>query len=95
MKEFKREKIWEEKYIFGDSERDETVRTMAEAMGVSELFAVLLYNRGFDTASKAEAFLRLEDGNLHDPYLFADMQKAVDRILAAVEQKEKIYILIG
>ncbi len=92
MKEFKREKIWEEKYIFGDLERDATIRAMADAMGVSELFAVLLYNRGFDTAQKAEAFLRLEDENLHDPYLFADMQKAVERILTAVERKEKIYI---
>ncbi len=92
MRELKREKIWEEKYIFGDGERDATIRAMADAMGVSELFAVLLYNRGFDTAKKAESFLRLEDGDFHDPYLFADMKKAVDRILSAVERNEKIYI---
>ena len=92
MKELKREKVWEEKYVFGDGKRDEQVRAMAKAMGRSELFSVLLWNRGYRTAADAERFLRLEQGDFHDPYLFADMEAAVERILLAVERNEKITV---
>jgi single-stranded DNA-specific DHH superfamily exonuclease len=30
--------------------------------------------------------------SLHDPYLFADMQKAVDRIKLAKQNGEKVFI---
>ena len=92
MKEIKREKVWVERYTFGDGERDRLIREMSEKMGVSELFAVLLYNRGYRTVEDALRFLRLEQSDFHDPYLLADMQKTVDRIFAAVEDHEKICI---
>ena len=92
MRKIKREKVWEEKYVFGDKERDAQIYEMADRMNVSELFAVLLYNRGYRTVEDAERFLRLEQSDLHDPFLLADMTSAVDRILAAVENKEKICI---
>ena len=92
MKELKREKVWEERYAFGDAERDGQIRQMADAMGRSELFTVLLWNRGYRSAEDAERFLRLEQGDFHDPYLFADMEAAVDRILSAVEHNEKITV---
>ena len=47
MKNNKREKVWCERYVFGDSSRDEAVREMARGLGRSELFSVLLYNRGY------------------------------------------------
>lgn len=90
--EIKREKVWEERYSFGDADRDRALREMSEQMGTSELFSVLLYNRGYRSVEEAERFLRLEQSDLHDPYLLTDMQSAVDRIFAAVENKEKIYI---
>ena len=92
MREIKREKVWEEKYTFGDEERDQRIRKMAEAMNVSEVFAVLLYNRGYQSVEDAERFLRLEKADFHDPYRMIDMDKAVERIFSAVERGEKIYI---
>ena len=65
---------------------------MAKDMGVSDRFAVLLYNRGYHSAEEAKRFLRLEQEDFHDPYLLADMEKAVCRIFEAVERKEKITI---
>ena len=92
MREIKREKVWKEKYTFGNEERDAVIGSMANAMGVSPLFAVLLYNRGYHSAEEAERFLRLEQNDFHDPYLMADMDRAVERILRAVREKEKICI---
>ncbi len=92
MREIKRQKIWEQRYVFGDRERDENIREMAQALDVSPLFAVLLYNRGYKTAESASRFLRFDQTDFHNPYLMADMDRAVDRILSAVENKENIYI---
>lgn len=92
MREFQREKVWEERYTFGEEERDAQIRAMAKDMGVSEQFAILLHNRGYHSAEDAKRFLRLEQADFHDPYLLADMEKAVHRIFKAVEQNETITI---
>ena len=59
---------------------------------INELLAKILLNRNIDTDEKFEKFLypKLED--LNNPYLFNGMEKAVDRILQAIEKKEKITI---
>ncbi len=87
-----RQKVWEQRYIFGNEERDTAVRSLAKELDVSPLFAVLLYNRGYTTAEKAESFLHFEETDFYDPFLMADMDKAVKRILSAVDNGEKIYI---
>ena len=92
MKNNKREKVWNERYVFGDGQRDAIVRDMAQKLGRSELFAVLLYNRGYRNAEDAERFLHFKEADFHDPYLLKDMEKAVDRIFLALERKEKICI---
>ena len=92
MREIKREKIWEERYVLGDAERDAAIREISERLGVSQLFAVLLYNRGYTDADASKRFLRFEETDFHDPRLLADMDKAVARILAAVDNEEIIYI---
>jgi len=53
----------------------------------------LLYNRGLDSKEAVDEFLNIDyDKGLHDPFLFRDMRKAVERIFRAVDNKEKIYI---
>lgn len=92
MRDKKREKIWEEKYTFADAEKNAAVREIAEGLGVSELFAVLLYNRGYTTSEAARRFLHFEETDFHNPYLMADMSAAVDRIFAAVDGNERLCI---
>jgi len=41
---------------------------------------------------KANCFIRPKLENLHDPFLFNDMEKAVDRLEKAVENNEKILV---
>ena len=97
---FTREKIWSVRYALGENiendpamqEREECVREIAEALGVSPITARLLYIRGYKTKEEAEAFVRNDDAMLHDPFLMKDMDAAVRRIRRAVEEKERIVI---
>lgn len=53
----------------------------------------LLHNRGLKTKEEIEKFLNPSyEKHLHDPFLLHDMEKAVGRILEAVEKQEKIVI---
>lgn len=53
----------------------------------------LLANRGVVDAVAAHAFLNPDyDTHLHDPFLFTDMEKAVERILRAMAENERIVI---
>lgn len=57
------------------------------------LLRKLLENRGIKTAGEAEAFLNPDyERDIHDSFLLPDMEKAVERILEAIEKKQKIVI---
>ncbi|MFA6254626.1 MAG: single-stranded-DNA-specific exonuclease RecJ [Patescibacteria group bacterium] len=60
---------------------------------INPIVLQLLFNRGVDSQQKIDEFLNPDYGeNLHDPFLFSEMTKAVERILLAVENKEKIVV---
>lgn len=52
----------------------------------------LLYNRGLQSQQDMDIFFNPDFERLHDPFLFQDMRKAVDRLWQAIENKEKIMI---
>ncbi len=53
----------------------------------------LLFSRGVKTKEAAEKFLNPNyDTDLHDPFLFTDMEKAVERVLRAMKENEHIVI---
>ena len=92
MNNRKKEKIWSEKYVFDGGENDAAIKACAAELGVSEIFAVLLRNRGYATAEEARRFLRFETSDFHDPYLLNDIELAIDRIKRAVSAGERICI---
>ena len=65
---------------------------LAVRLGVSPLLAQLLVNRGIETEEAARTYLYPTLDNLHDPFLMRDMEKAVDRIHAAKEKGEQIWV---
>ncbi len=53
----------------------------------------LLYNRGIDSQEMVDEFLYPDySQDLHDPFLFRDMDKAVKRIWQAVDKQEKVVV---
>lgn len=63
-----------------------------ELNGLDETLTNILLQRGIDTFDKAKAFFRPSLGEIHDPFLMKDMDKAVARLITAIENKEKILI---
>jgi single-stranded-DNA-specific exonuclease len=57
-----------------------------------ELTAGLLYQRSIITKDQATLFFSPSASQIHDPWIMKDMDKAVDRLLLAIEQNEKILI---
>ncbi len=73
--------------------KDEIPEKINEELGkFPEILRKLLYYRGIKTEKEAETLLNpiFEENN--NPFLMLGMEKAVERILAAVEKKEKIVI---
>src|SRR6476620_9906437 len=65
---------------------------LAGQLGISPVVARLLCQRGLGDPEQASRFLNPSLDHLHDPMALADMGKAVERILAAIERKERIAI---
>lgn len=68
------------------------IKEIAERLKITPLTAQLLYNRGFTDGEKAESFIQNKNISFHDPFLLADMDKAVERIFRALDNNEKIVI---
>jgi single-stranded-DNA-specific exonuclease len=68
------------------------VKAISDSLQIPELMAKLLLHRGLKTAQDASLFLNPGLENLHSPFLFDDMEKAVSRIQRAVANKELIMI---
>ncbi|MFA7688110.1 MAG: single-stranded-DNA-specific exonuclease RecJ [Moheibacter sp.] len=54
--------------------------------------ATVLAQRGINSFDKAKNFFRPDLEKLHDPFLMKDMDKAVHRILKAIESQENILV---
>ncbi len=68
------------------------IEKLTDELGISPLVAQLLVQRDISNFDQSKEFFRPNLSYLHDPYLMKDMDKAVARILDALEQEEKILI---
>jgi len=83
-------------YIWQYNELSEADKRMAmdlaNSLGINPVMGTLLVNRGIRTEEEARKFFRPQLTNLLDPFLFVDMQKAVDRLNEALGKKERILV---
>src|SRR5689334_10705632 len=75
-----------------DSAPDGAVARLASELNLPPLVARLLVMRGLGEPEAAERFLCPRLDQLHDPFLMADMDRAVARVHQAVDRREKILI---
>lgn len=60
---------------------------------INPLVLQMLYNRGLKIQEKIDEFLNPDYGqDLHNPFLFKDMKKAVNRVFRALERGERIVV---
>lgn len=65
---------------------------IVDALRLPRLWAQLLYNRGIDSRDTAWELLHASEAALHDPFLLAEMDTAVRRVLDAIAAGETIAI---
>lgn len=65
---------------------------ISKNFNISPLTAIILYNRGIREDGQIKDFLARDLSGMHDPFLMKDMDKAVERILLAKKNNEKITI---
>ncbi len=75
-----------------DEEERDIQKHLASSLDVSPVLAKLLVDRGVHTYEAAEHFFRPDLADLHDPFLMADMDKAVERLTIAMRQNEKVLV---
>ncbi|MDD4165200.1 MAG: single-stranded-DNA-specific exonuclease RecJ [Eubacteriales bacterium] len=71
---------------------NEKCALLERELHILPLTAKLLYIRELDTPEKARAFLNKENIKFHDPFLLKDMDKAVKRVVSAIEKRENVCI---
>jgi single-stranded-DNA-specific exonuclease len=71
---------------------EEKVEALQRSLTISKVLCKILVQRGIDTFNKAKNYFRPQLSHLHDPFLMKDMDKAVDRILSAIKENEKILV---
>ncbi len=79
--------IWNKKKIDPDS-----VRILAKKYGLDLLTASIFFRRGITESEDLKFYLESDLRYTHNPFLFEEMEDAVDRILQAAEEGEKVKI---
>ncbi|MCH8028591.1 MAG: single-stranded-DNA-specific exonuclease RecJ [Candidatus Dadabacteria bacterium] len=65
---------------------------LSKALGISPITSQVLINRGIENEAEAELYLKSTLFDLPSPFLLKDMDKAVNRIMQAIERGEKIAV---
>lgn len=71
---------------------NEKAAALFKELKVHPVLCNLLVQRGIETYEAAKHFFRPQLSDLHDPFLMKDMHQAVDRIVNAFQNREKILV---
>lgn len=73
-------------------ENKNDIDKISKENGLSNLISSILASRGIIEKEDVREFLNPTRADFHDPFLMPDMEKAVDRILKAIQTQEKTII---
>ncbi|MBE5821037.1 MAG: single-stranded-DNA-specific exonuclease RecJ [Clostridiales bacterium] len=80
-------KKWEYKEI-----NEDKISEISKRFNVPYLLAKVIANREFGSEEEISRYLNTDISNLYDPYLIKDMEIGVDRVIKAINNKEKILV---
>lgn len=75
-----------------DEANQNQVNQLHLSLSISLPLCNILVQRNIDTFEKAKDYFRPQLSGLHDPFLMKDMERAVKRILLAINNNEKILV---
>ncbi len=82
----------EKRWMVKNEADPRVVKNLSEKLSIDSFLAQLLYFRGITNFDDAKSFFRPNLNSLHDPFLLKSMDKAVNRIISAMTNNEKILI---
>lgn len=71
---------------------EKAVKSLQDSLKIHPVICKVLVQRGITSFDNSKQFFRPQLSDLHNPWLMKDMEKAVDRITAAVNTGEKILV---
>ena len=77
--------------IYNENQKN-FIKNLSLEAGISEFTAEILYGRGYETASEITEFLNPDKVGLKSPYQLSQMKDAIDRIVLAKNNNEKIVV---
>ena len=82
----------ETRWLLNEQVDNQQVAELSKVLGIDENLATLLVQRGITNFEEAKTFFRPSLDQLHDPFLMKDMDKAVERVLRAINEGEKVLV---
>lgn len=80
------------RWLFPDAPDASVVERLQRELLLPEPVCRLLASRGFDGIDAAKRYLRPRLDQLHEPTLFADLDRAVERLVRALRENETILV---
>ncbi len=71
---------------------EEKIKKLQEKYNINKLLATILSNRNIIEENKLRKFLEPTRNDFYNPFLIKDMDIAVDRIVQAIKNNEKVVI---
>ncbi len=71
---------------------EEKIKEIQEKYQLNKLLATILVNRNITEKEDIRLFLQPTRKDFHNPFLITDMKKAVERIMEAIQNQEKVTI---
>lgn len=71
---------------------EQKVAALQQALNIHPVICNILSQRGLDNFDLSKDFFRPQLSSLHDPWLMKDMDKAVEKVLSAINNNEKILV---
>ncbi len=79
-------------WVFRDAVDKANVDHLSRAINIDPVLSSILIQRGIQTFDDSKKYFRPQLSDLHDPFLMKDMELAVERLIKAIRNKERILV---